>query len=219
MANSTEEAPTGATSDQMQYQRGAGAVPVPDPTLLTTQALYREIASLRELLEFRMNGMESLEREKFKELSSRMTAMEGLREEKFEKVDQEFRGMEKQFALVETQRVEQKEDTKTAVDAALQAQKEAVSEQTTASERSIAKSEAATTKSIEQLAITFTTAFDGFRRENSDLKDRITSLESEKRGTETESQHSYAVTMGLIGFVITIFITIVIIGANVLGAH
>ena len=35
----------------------SGSRPIPDPTLLTTQQLLRELAGLRELLETRINGM------------------------------------------------------------------------------------------------------------------------------------------------------------------
>jgi hypothetical protein len=35
-------------------------VPIPDPTLLTTQALTRDIASLRELLESKLEGQKSV---------------------------------------------------------------------------------------------------------------------------------------------------------------
>ena len=89
-------------------------VPVPDPTVLTTQALYREVSSLRELIELRIEDLSGL-------------------------LDEKFLRTEQQFELVERQRVEQKNDTKNAVDAALTAQKEAAKEQTVASDRAIAK--------------------------------------------------------------------------------
>jgi hypothetical protein len=75
--------------------------------------------------------------------------------------------------LVERQRVEQKIDTKAAVDAALIAQKEAVREQTAASDRAIAKSETATTKLLEQLGQTFATSADAQRHITDEMKERI----------------------------------------------
>lgn len=127
---------------------GNGRRPVPDPTALTTQALYREVANLQEVIERSIEGTRLINEEK-------------------------FRRVEQQFELVERGRIEQKEDTKAAVDAALTAQKEAVREQTTASERAIAKSEAATTKQLEQLANTFNTEASALRRELGEVKDRI----------------------------------------------
>ncbi len=73
--------------------------PSVDPTALTTQALLREIASLKELLTALMEGHSELDKERFREIEER-------------------------FVLIERQRIEQKKDTTTAIDAALAAQKE-----------------------------------------------------------------------------------------------
>jgi hypothetical protein len=134
-----------------------GSVPVPDPTALTTENLRREILGLRELLESKSAGDLALVLEKFLKV-------------------------EQQFELVERQRVEQKKDTKDAVDAALTAQKEAVKEQTTASERAIAKSETGTNKQLEQLAENFRTENSGLRVTIDDLKDRVRGIEANKQG-------------------------------------
>jgi hypothetical protein len=141
-------------------------------------------------------------------------------EEKFLRVDQ-------QFALVENQRVEQKVDTKSAVDAALIAQKEAVREQTTASERAIAKSETATNKQLEQLSATFATAAEALRRSIDDVKERlaevdrgvrqslaevdakVTTVASTRIG-EKESKTSTWATVGVI-------VSIVAVGLVILG--
>jgi hypothetical protein len=162
-------------SDESQF----GSRPVPDPTVLTTEALHREIAALRELV------FERIARES-------------------EVNDEKFTSVEKTLALVETQRVEQKQDTKAAVDAALTAQKEAVKEQTTASERAIAKSETSTTKSIDQLGEKFDTAFEGQRRDVDDLKARVGKIESVKQGGRDASAALY----GFAGFVL-VLLTIV----------
>jgi hypothetical protein len=129
-----------------------GSTPIPDPTLLTTEALHREVLRLQELLETFIRGKNEVTEEKFASIKVQMD-------------------------LIERQRVEQKQDTKAAVDAALAAAKEAVKEQTTASERAIAKSETATTKSIDQLGDKFDTAVDGLRREIGDVKERVTAAE------------------------------------------
>jgi hypothetical protein len=131
--------------------------PVPDPTVLTTQALYREVSALQELIEQRIEGATAV-------------------------IDQQFYKVEQQFELVERQRVEQKKDTKDAVDAALTAQKEAVREQTSASERSIAKSEAATTKQIDQLAVTFASTQSSLLARIDELKERIVEVDRKAEG-------------------------------------
>jgi hypothetical protein len=124
-----------------------------DPTTLTTEALRREIHLLRELVEAKFDSIKEIEGEKFSSINKR-------------------------FELVEQQRLEQKADTKAAVDAALTAQKEAVKEQTTASELAISKSENATAKQLEQLGATFQTTIGGVTTIIGDLKERVLRTES-----------------------------------------
>src|SRR6185437_5456113 len=152
-----------------------GSVPVPDPTLLTTENLRREILGLRELVE---------------------TKIEALKELTFEKLAK----VEQEFDLVERQSVEQNKDTKDAVDAALTAQKEAVKEQTTASERAIAKSEAGTNKQLEQLADNFNTTFRGITTTIDDLKDRVRGIEATRVG----GQQTTSSIVGIIGVIAAI---------------
>jgi phage-related protein len=91
--------------------------------------------------------------------------------------------MDREFSLVESRRVEQKTDTKVAVDAALNAAKEAVREQTTAADRSITKSETSASEQLRQQNTTFSTALEGIVRIQDDLKERIVKIESRKEGS------------------------------------
>jgi len=136
--------------------QNGGNRPVPDPTVLTTEALTREVSALKALLELRIES-ESGARE------SADTFVQA--------------GIERELQLIERQRVEQKKDTKDAVDAALAAAKEAVKEQTMASGLSIAKSENATNEQLKQLGTTFTTAISGVDRTINDWKDRVNKVE------------------------------------------
>jgi dGTP triphosphohydrolase len=153
--------------------------PVPDPTELTTQALLREVAALRELLELSIEDLKDV-------------------------LDEKFLRTEQQFELVERQRVEQKKDTKDAVDAALTAQKEAVREQTAASERAIAKSEAATSKQLEQLSVTFSNATASQQRELGEVKERVTTIESVKTGATESRAGVYALVASGISVLVLI---------------
>lgn len=93
--------------------------PIPDPTKLTTDAVNaavdisrRELASLKDLLYQRMDGMDDAE-------ASR------------------YQMMEERFARVERLRIEQKNDATAAIDAALAAQKEAIAKSEAATKEQI----------------------------------------------------------------------------------
>jgi len=151
--------------------------PVPDPTILTTEQLLREIGALKDLVESWIDTLEQVNSEKLRSVWS-------------------------QLELVERQRVEQKADTKAAVDAALTAQKEAVKEQTTASERAIAKSEASTTKQLEQLSVTFATNIQSVTSLVGDIKERISTIEARKASateTRTDQRLNIGMVVGILG--------------------
>jgi hypothetical protein len=156
------------------------STPNPDPTARSLDALYREVASVREVFGQRLDSAKEreaagfanversfdlLNRERTGQFASLQTLLEG-------RVEAEARVAQERFDTAERSRVEQKQDTKAAVDAALSAAKEAVKEQTTASERSIAKSEAATAKQLEQQQLTTTTALQSLRTSIDEMKER-----------------------------------------------
>ena len=156
-----------------------GRLPIPDPTALTTAALHREVAILSETFDRRLEAMDrdaiSLNRERTEQFSA-LKALMG------ERIDGLTRLVEERFASAERQRLEQKNDTKAAVDAALTAQKEAVREQTIASDKAISKSELATGKQLEQQRESTTTEVAGLRRSIDDLKERIVEVATAANG-------------------------------------
>jgi hypothetical protein len=135
----------------------SGPLPTPDPTPLTTEQLLREIDRLEKLMESAVGGLRDV-------------------------VNEQFESVDKQFQLVERQRVEQKRDTEVGVAAALSAAKEAVKEQTTASGLSITKSETATNEQMKQINVTFTTAINAVTAAVNDLKEQVVRIESVKQG-------------------------------------
>lgn len=145
------------TNDDTQPKGLEMSEHAPDPTVRTLETVHREVLSLDS------------------KISVAMDYRGRLFEEKFDSVKREF-------DLVERGRVEQKADTKQAVDAALIAQKEAVREQTLASEKSIAKSETATAKQIEQQSVSYDRGIAALTGALSDLKDRVIKIEAIKLG-------------------------------------
>jgi len=147
--------------------------PNPDPSTLTTDALQREIGQARETARIALIASEVVQVARFESL-------------------------DRQLASAEKLRLEQKKDSKEALDAALAAQKEAVGLQTEASEKSIAKSEAATNKQIEQLHVSSNAAADGQRSSFNDLKDRVARIESGGSGRKDAYAQMYPLAAFLI---------------------
>lgn len=130
--------------------------PVPDPTVLTTQASDR--------LEYTLRSLVHTEIEHRKDLT-----------------DAEFHTVDLRFRDLEARTAEQKADTTKALTDALAAQKEAVAAQTASSEKSITKSETATTERIKATEALLATSTKASDEKIDDLKSRIVAMEN--RGT------------------------------------
>jgi uncharacterized membrane protein len=163
--------------------------PVPDPTALTTEASIRLEIMLRNLIQSEILHQNDLFSERFMRIDTR-------------------------FNMLDARTAEQKQDTTNALNAALAAQKEAVAAQTASSEKSITKSETATTeriKGVETLLSTSTKATDD---KITDLKDRIIAIEARKQGAteETENlQGSSANIRGNMASIISVVTTLIAI--------
>ena len=167
--------------------------PVPDPTVLTTQQLAVAILNLKELFESRMSGMD-----KAVELLQQTANRSPTVNEVYMQHEERFKSIAVQFAERDIRTEQTSRDSKVAVDAALQAAKEAVGEQNKSSALAIAKSEAATTKQMDQIAVIIQTTNSGVNDKIDDIKDRITSIESKKTG----SSEMLAFVFGGIGVIV-----------------
>lgn len=167
--------------------------PRPDPTLLTTEQLHREIAALREFVlgEIRHVG-------------DTQTIL--------------FEGVRREFEAVAQRTAEQKSDTGKALDAALQSARDAVALQTEAFAIATAKSEAATTKQIDALGTLVDKSSDAKDEKINDLKTRLDRLEAQKEGQETKTSTDSR-TMSLMVAVGSLLVAIVVAGSIVLGSR
>lgn len=156
--------------------------PIPDPTILTTQQLNREIGALREIIETRLDGMDkaiellqTLNNHAQDFVKTEVSHLQTLHDEKFKSIQNQF--IERDTRTEQTSR-----DSKVAVDAALQAAKEAVGEQNKSSALAIAKSEAATNKQLDGIGTLLNTTAGGLTDKIDDLRTRLTTIEGRSSG-------------------------------------
>jgi hypothetical protein len=197
MADNTGTGSDRAESPPRGYQASGGLVPVPDPTLLTTQSLQREIAALKELfttelksIDQRISEVSAYSRARNEDIRSASTTLQALLEEKIDKLSavciEKFAGVGAQFAERDTRTDQRAGDTKLAVDAAFAAAKEAT-----------AKIEAGFTKQIDGMTQILDSKTANLGGNIDDLKQRMTAVES-RSGTQTEGRRDNRDNVGLI---------------------
>jgi hypothetical protein len=143
----------------------------------------KQVSQLKGIIETRLTGMDEatrLLREDMARVPSESDkAVQHLRElceEKFDSITTQFRERD-------TRTEQTSKDSKVAVDAALQAAKEAVGEQNKSSALAIAKSEAATNKQIDQIGALITATNSGTSDKIDDIKERLIAIEGRSKGT------------------------------------
>jgi hypothetical protein len=175
--------------------------PRPDPTKLTTDQLYREIAALKEIVFTRLDGMDralsvatdDLNRQPtaidkaidhLKDmLGARMNGMDQLREQKFAEMKMQFREQDSRFSVIT-------QASKEAIEKALASAKEAIVEQNRASDLATAKSESNFTKQIDQQGTIIQNQAKNNDVQVGDIKERLNKLEGMNLGKyDTEKTH------------------------------
>jgi hypothetical protein len=186
--------------------------PVPDPTLLTTQQLVREIAAVRGILEAQIEAETNLTTARFVAVHEKIDHNSGLLREIPELIrseilhlknlhDERFVSIETQFKERDVRTESSARDSKIAVDAALQAAKEAVGEQNRSAALAISKSETATVKQIDQQGLLIQTATKSLDDKINDMKDRLTRIEGVGAGRDVGLNVGWIIFLGIIGLV------------------
>ena len=196
--------------------------PIPDPTLLTTQQLMSAISALKELLFTRLDAMDkavvllsdTVNRVPT-DTTKQVSHLKELHEEK-------FAGIQRQFEERDVRAEQESRNNKVSLDAALQAAKEAVGKQNESFALSIAKSEASTMKQMEQQGQLIASSNNGLESKISDLKDRVTAIESKGVGQlsattahVTSSRDAWgivAVVVAIVAVAVAVVIPIIIRG-------
>lgn len=182
--------------------------PNPDPTIATNEAVERAMKSERDyvdgqiaILVERLTGID-------RATMLRVQAIDHMPAQIVVEVNRLETLFESQLNSLAARTAEQKADTTKALTDALAAQKEAVASQTASSEKSITKSETATTERIKGVEALLATTAKSTDDKIGDLKDRIVAIESvklgglEERGEHRQGgQYSLAIMGGIFGFV------------------
>ena len=158
--------------------------PIPDPTLLTTAQLLREIEQLKELLEQRISTVKG-ELELFKEHSLSLG-------------DERLRAVHEMFHERDIRFDQMNKDRANALDAAFASTKEATS-----------KSELAFNKQMDQLTANISTMANTFDSKITDVKDRFNRTE----GIGLGSQETVSSTRSMTSIGINIVMALVALGA------
>jgi hypothetical protein len=159
-------------------------VPVPDPTLLTTAQLDRAVSYLEAKFGARLDAMDKAQEllhEDFVRVPTEMDKQASHLKDVIESElrgfvavsDEKFASVDRQFSERDTRTEQAAIATKIAVDAALQAQKEAAGAQNESNAAAITKSEAATVKQIDGIMALLNSNVTATNDKIADLKGRL----------------------------------------------
>lgn len=187
-----------------------------DPSALATQALWREVAHLKELVFNRLDSLRSAIDEAHEDQVRLKESLQIQIVDESRLRDEKFASIQTQFAERDVRTDTSRASDKTAVDAALQAQKESAGKQAEAFQDATNKSEQQFTKQMDQQSELLKTEVRSLLAQINELKDRFNRGEGVgvgTRETKTAQQDSgrfviaivgllFAILMGVLGFVV-----------------
>lgn len=180
-----------------------------DPTARTLETVHREVLALERKIETALEYQNNLSTDRFASVQKKFEADEAHRLELKD--------------MAEKARIEQKEDSKVGVDAALTAQKEAVKEATIATNLANAKSESAMTKALDQVSQTFSAAIANSVSQIIDVKETVTAIDNFRRGgvdASSEKRLSTGLLVAIAAIGLSSVFSVVIVGVTLyVGLH
>jgi hypothetical protein len=179
-------------------------IPIPDPSVLTTEALDREVGHLRELLGGKIAELaRDFELFKGSHGDHHAAAVDKAIDHRRELTDEQFRGVAAQLAAIQRQFDERDERTRLAFEAAEKAVAAALTERENAvraaleaAEKAGAKSEAATSKQIEGLQAQFSTSIQAQEGQIVDIKERLAAAQG-TRVEQVETRDRFGANWGM----------------------
>jgi hypothetical protein len=180
---------------------------VPGAPYLTTEELRRDVSALREIIQARLDGMDTAAVVLAETVNRTPTAIQTAVGHLQELHNERFTGIERQFAERDVRTEQAAKASKEALDAALLAAKELVSQQNEANSQAADKAEQSTIKQIDQIGIRIDTTQKGLEDRLAELKERVDRGEgstSGAAGNRSEQRLNVgaimAVVMGVLAF-------------------
>jgi hypothetical protein len=190
--------------------------PVPDPTLLTTEQLTRGLTGLRELLESRIHAVEESARHRYEDLRRVPTDTDRQVTHLKELFTEKFASVQKQFDERDIRSQASEDAAKVAVNAALQAQKEAAAAQNDSNAAAITKSEGSTIKQIDGILALLGSNTTGTNDKITAINARLDRGEGFDKGGHDTRAESRVATSGVVA-VISVAIMAISVAAGLFG--
>ena len=188
-------------------------VPVPDPSLLTTQQQREGLDNLKEIIGTRLDAMDEateLRLEMFRKLPAEIDAkvqhLNELTIERFNLEGEKFKGIAQQFLERDVRTTQASGAADDALKAALQAAKELVGAQGEASAAAAVKSETSFTKQIDQIGTIIQTLEKALDARITELKERIDRGEGTVSGGKEVTQSHRSDNSFLVSVITAIFL-------------
>ncbi len=177
--------------------------PKSDPTVRTNEAvkaateqLRRELQSMREILETRLDAIDTATTLRLQGYDAQPAAIERAVRQLEELTDEKFASITQTFHERDVRLNETAVASKQAIDAALQAAKELVGQQNNSNVEAAAKAERAFTKQIDQTSVLISALEKGLTDRILELKERMDRGEGSMLGTSaTQVQHRAATSI------------------------
>jgi hypothetical protein len=201
----------------MRSPSQVGAVPNPDPTVRTVEQVARDISALRDFLEAKQNGTREVIETRIggmdkaiellqaatnripAHIKDEVTQLRELHEEKFRSIDEQtriqFGGVQNQFAERDKRTEQLSLADKTAIAAALQAQKEAAGAQNESNAAANVKMETNFAKLIDQGQALLLEVRRNTESQINDIKSRLDKGEGHAKGTADNTGFIMAMVM------------------------